>query len=560
MDWTRIGYAGWSLMAVALLVLLACGTRDSSTGSTVSRDGGTQTGNSETETTETDDTADGDETPDGAQGAATATEPNGGVTAETSSGYGAATNDEPTYREELFVDWPAPQAALFITGRQHGYIEPCGCTGLANQRGGLARRYSLLQQLKERGWPVIALDGGNQVRRFGRQAEIKFQSTAQGLQQMDYQVVGLGPDDLRLPITMLLSLASEDDGVPFVCCNAAFFGEESLTPHHKVVEINGVRIGVTAVIGPGNRNLVNNAEVEFSEARDGLTKAWQALEAANCDYYVLLAQASMDESREFARQFPNFNLVVTSGGAGEPTREPEKIAGTKVQMIQHGTKGMYVGVIGLFDDAENPVRYQRVPLDSRFPDPRPMLDLMKSYQETLQQMGLEGLQVTTRPHPSGAKFVGSEACADCHDAEYEIWKSGLDGKGGPHHHATESLVNPGERSEIARHFDPECLSCHVTGWNPQQYYPYESGYLELEKSKLLHGSGCENCHGPGSQHVAFENGDLEVNEDVGAAFRDQMRLTLDAAEQKCMTCHDLDNSPDFHIKGAFERFWKRVEH
>ena len=33
-------------------------------------------------------------------------------------------------------------------------------------------------------------------------------------------------------------------------------------------------------------------------------------------------------------------------------------------MIQVGTKGMYAGVIGLFDDAAQPLRYQRIPLDA----------------------------------------------------------------------------------------------------------------------------------------------------------------------------------------------------
>ena len=46
---------------------------------------------------------------------------------------------------------------------------------------------------------------------------------------------------------------------------------------------------------------------------------------------------------------------------------------------------------------------------------------------------------------------------------YEVWSKT------PHAHATDSLVKPpNSRGNIARHFDPECLSCHVTGWDPQQ--------------------------------------------------------------------------------------------
>src|SRR5262245_30249499 len=37
----------------------------------------------------------------------------------------------------LFEGWPKPAVALVLTGQQLGYIEPCGCSGLENQKGGL---------------------------------------------------------------------------------------------------------------------------------------------------------------------------------------------------------------------------------------------------------------------------------------------------------------------------------------------------------------------------------------------------------------------------------------
>src|SRR5437773_1800563 len=61
-------------------------------------------------------------------------------------------------KEPPFAAWPKPAVALVITGQMTGYIEPCGCTGLENQKGGLARRHMLIKQLvDEHGWPVISL-------------------------------------------------------------------------------------------------------------------------------------------------------------------------------------------------------------------------------------------------------------------------------------------------------------------------------------------------------------------------------------------------------------------
>lgn len=472
----------------------------------------------------------------------------------------AVSNERPVdekKREELFVDWPKPAFVLLVTGQQQGYIEPCGCTGLANQKGGLARRDSLVKQtlLKQQRWPVVALDVGNQVRRSGRQQEIKYQMTVEGLKKIGYHAVGFGPEDLRLSSGELVAAAAADDPSQslFVSANVAVV-DESLTAKYRVIKAGNKTIGVTSVMGAEELKKVQSDEVLHTSPEEALKEVWPKLAAAKCDLYVLLAQASLEESARLAQKFPYFDIVVTGGGQGEPTYQPEKIANTKSLMVQVGTKGMYAGVIGFFAEGTKKLRYQRVPLDDRFPDSPDMLQLLASYQDQLKEEGLEGLGLRPLPHPSGLEFVGSHACADCHTKAFEIWEKT------PHAHATESIVNPQERSEIQRHHDPECLSCHVTGWNAQKFFPYKSGYESLEKSKALHSSGCENCHGPGSAHVAAESGELKANAATLEKLRQQMRLPLAEAERRCIECHDIDNSPDFHVRGAFEKYWEKVRH
>jgi hypothetical protein len=456
---------------------------------------------------------------------------------------------------ELFEGWPKPQLVLLFSGRQNGYIEPCGCTGLANQKGGLARKRTFYKSLLERGWPVAAFDVGNQVRRFGRQQEIKFQTTADALSKIGYQAVTFGPDDLKLPSTDLFTyIAGEDASTSiFICANAALI-DRSLTPRYRVVEAGGKRIGVTGVIGDSYLLDLHGADLIHEPAAEGLKVAWTELERERCDLYVLLAHATLEETEALAKKFPRFSIVATAGGAEEPSYELETIRGTKTLLVQVGGKGMHVGVVGLFSDRKQPVRYERVPLDDRFKDDPEMLAMMASYQQQLQQAGLEGLGLKPFAHPTGRKFAGSAACADCHTKAAAVWSET------PHAHATDSLVNPAERSEIPRHFDPECLSCHVTGWNPQKYFPYDSGYVDLEASKLLHGSGCENCHGPGAEHVAAEMGEGDPTAATIARLRKAMVLPLAKAEAKCLECHDLDNSPDFHKPGAFQEYWKQIAH
>ena len=113
---------------------------------------------------------------------------------------------------------------------------------------------------------------------------------------------------------------------------------------------------------------------------------------------MLLAHTSLEKSRELAEQFPLFRVVATAGGMGDPTYEAERVGPSDAMLVQVGIKGMHVGVVGLFDDPQQPLRYQRVPLDSRFPDSSDMLQLLASYQEQLQQLGLEGLGLRPIPY------------------------------------------------------------------------------------------------------------------------------------------------------------------
>jgi hypothetical protein len=182
------------------------------------------------------------------------------------------------------------------------------------------------------------------------------------------------------------------------------------------------------------------------------------------------------------------------------------------------------------------------------------------YQGRLETLGLAGLGLKASRHPSGGKFAGSKSCADCHLSATEVYENT------PHFHATDTLLH----LDPPRQFDPECLSCHATGWEPQRYFPFQSGFLGMQETPQMVGNGCENCHGPAARHVAAENGEIDVTEEELEKLRAALRLKIVENEgnkegqvfdrgkvvQMCMQCHDLDNSPDFD----FQTYWPQVVH
>lgn len=445
----------------------------------------------------------------------------------------------------IFVGWPAPKAAFVLSGETDGYIEPCGCAGLENMKGGLGRRHDLVNQLRAKGWPVASLDVGGQVKRTGHQQEAKFRATLGGLWKLEYLAVGFGAKDLRLPAGDLASLATEKQS-SFVSANVGLFAiDADLTPKYRVTKVGAVRVGVTAIVGDSLQKKVDNSEIAFAPAAKALEAIVPKLKQ-EADYLILLAHATPAESAALAKQFPDFQLVVTAGGADEPPAQPGLIEGTKTPLIEVGHKGMFVSVLGLFDDPQQPWRYQRVPLDKRFKVTPEMKQVMADYQQHLKVLGFKQLGLKPTEHPSGRKFVGSAACNECHTKAAAVWENT------PHAHALDTLVH----LDPPRHFDPECLSCHVVGWRPQAFDAYTSGYVSLEKTAQLQHVGCENCHGPGSAHVAAENGEGKPSDADLKKLREQMVLKLENAERTCLECHDLDNSPSFD----FKTFWPKVDH
>lgn len=453
----------------------------------------------------------------------------------------------------IFVDWPKPQLAIVMSGEQDGYLEPCGCAGLENQKGGLGRRYSCIQDLRDKGWPVLALDLGNLIRRFGKQAEIKFKTSVDAYNAMQYKTVGFGPDDLRLPADFLVNHVTDQlDGSPslFVSSNVAVFDAALGPPKFRIIEEAGMKIGITTALCDSHREEIRSDEIVTKPAAEALKEVMP--EIKECDVRVLMSFGSVEEANALAKQFPDFDIVVTAGGAEMPPAQPVKIQGTQTLLVEVGHKGMYLSVLGVYDSKQTPWRFQRVPVDSRFKDATTIRLKMAAMQIEFEQLGWEGLQLRPVTHPSGHEFVGSSKCGECHTTAFEIWSHT------PHAHATKTLT----QLDPKRQFDPECISCHATGWEPQKYFPFKSGYVSLEATPHLRANGCENCHGPGSRHVAIEQFDIEVKDDERDKVRGEMRLTmatkdgLEQTQMSCLKCHDLDNSPEFD----FDKYWPAVEH
>ena len=145
-----------------------------------------------------------------------------------------------------------------------------------------------MRQLRQQGWQLIPIDAGNQVRRFGRQAEIKFQQTAEALKAMRYGMVGFGPDDVRLGVYELLAIvASDSPSTALYASSNVVILDPSLMPQHKIVAAGGFRIGMTSVLDPDVLDAPPADEIAIENPADAAKKTLVAMEKESVNFKVL---------------------------------------------------------------------------------------------------------------------------------------------------------------------------------------------------------------------------------------------------------------------------------
>lgn len=476
----------------------------------------------------------------------------------------------------LLEGWKEPAAVLVLSGEQHGYIEPCGCS--LNQTGGLSRRADLIRQIGERGWPVAALDIGGLVNNPTRQqGKLKLAMTLKCLREMNYAGVALGLEELRAGEELLIS--TEADRPPFVSSNVVLFGDAAIGPHvpYLIVNVGKTRVGVTAVFGESLKHKAlaglqpqpgQTPDVQILDPAESLAKVLAELEKEQPDLLVLLSHSRLDETGKLAERFPRFDLVVSAGGPEDQDPRPKHLG--RALLVTPGQKGKSVGVVGFFPDAKDQrLKFEQVTLDEqRFHDSPAIQEQMREYQAALQSQELVAREAPI-DSPWNSKldkpndYVGAKICGECHARAYEKWLTT------GHARATESIKHGRagqEATYISRIYDPECVACHVTGWStdPAILVRYKSGYESEQATPHLVGQQCENCHGPGGRHAELERRAAkgENVKDALEEFRELASISLDQAGVKvCLKCHDGDNDPHFKTEGdVFERYWDEIKH
>jgi len=397
---------------------------------------------------------------------------------------------------------------VFLTGNELGSMKPCGCSG--GQLGGLARRSTVLKNAAKD--KRLIVDTGSLVAGEGEQDLIKFNVIIRAFELLGYDLVNLTKDDLKLARNLGL-LGNMGAYMKVISADGAVDANVPVR-FSKQVALDGKKYAVAVASFD-----MRSGGIEQVEELFGPASALQDIKI------LILSGCEPDKIDSAAKKLGFVDCVVYADDAddrprviGDPDRKP--------LVITAGRLGKYVGrldVMAVKGSLE--LRFQPVAVTEDLEDlvkDQALVRLYEEYQLIVKESGLLERQGRISL-PDGLKYAGSASCKVCHIYEYEKWSEKK------HADAYATLEKVGSA------YDPECVVCHSVGMR------YESGFGTPAKTPQLKDVGCENCHGPGSEHI----------ETAGE------KRTVEPRSE-CADCHTSDNSANYN--GNEAEYFEKIIH
>ncbi|MBU8870601.1 MAG: hypothetical protein KOO60_07045 [Gemmatimonadales bacterium] len=371
--------------------------------------------------------------------------------------------------------------------------------------------------------PVLMVDAGDMFGRRNKNERFQTRFLSEVCGSFGMDAIGLGEMDLNYGIGFLREMVEKYE-LPFTNANVRDqVTGELILPEYLIVEKNDIKFGIISVLDPIRKIVtMSNKDPEF-EIQDPIAVLRELVPRVReeADIILLLGHLGDKKHETAVKEVKGIGICVN--GHTHRNLTTERII-DDTAMLTATYEGRYIGRADLFvDDKDGQLMAFDVSvksLDQSQPDSEEVLQLVEDYKKRLKEFQL--VKRSDFPRNLGSdkeQFLVDRSCMGCHEEAWQVYaKSG-------HKRAFVTLRNKGQN------FEPECLSCHTTG------YMHKNGYSDQRPFNHLVNVQCEACHGYGSEHN-----------------RDGKWVTR--AKDSCVICHDKENSPNFD----YATYWEKIKH
>jgi len=425
-----------------------------------------------------------------------------------------------------------PDLTIFFSSDTRGLLRRCGCS--EGQMGGLSARSAYIKSNWVAGKTLVLdagdtfFDGLDVLAGMPDFYSLKSRAILESMRQAGYTAAAVGEYDLALG-TEFLGRLSASGGIPFLSANIKAAGSNrNIFSPGIIKSVGGVRVAVTAVLDDEFPYGSFNSRFKETTVTDPAfaARAFLGKNGRAGTLNIILAHLSVKDLHKFSHSVPEADIII-EGHSQDVLEKPEKEGNTII--VKGFYRGKQIGRLDLWLNLDrhgklrlkkiSDFRYRLIGLDESLPPDPEVERIIAGYRENLKA---RDYRPACAEQEGAGLYTGASRCRACHEKAYVNWSSTA------HARAFATLVRTGDQ------YDPECLSCHTTG------YGFKSGYRCGKEG--MKNVACEDCHGRGSSHAeAMAKGGL----DTGAMKRE-------VVEKVCLGCHDNYNSPNFEYNKYME--------
>lgn len=260
----------------------------------------------------------------------------------------------------------------------------------------MARRATLLEQIKKDADFFLAVDAGGFSGGMGEEARLKADYLLTGLEWLGYKVLNLGVRDMMNGGQFLKTLDNKHD-ISLISGNIQYknSGKNFVKPY-EILEVRAqskespfdeIKVGVVGLCDERGALFSSNLQEEQLESADPVEKAREIIQdiSGKSDLIILLYHGKFSVAEQIAREVNGIDVLVMGG----EYYRAERSSIQKPIVVSSPSMGKYLGLLRLtLDQDKNIVNkiVSKTPLDEDVEDTEKFVTLAAEYEKKAQEI------------------------------------------------------------------------------------------------------------------------------------------------------------------------------
>ena len=266
---------------------------------------------------------------------------------------------------------------ILHTNDVHGRLQSIDYSDKLHSVGGIARRATIIRDLKSQNQNLLVLDAGDAVqgslffRFFDGIPDIKFMS------QISYDAAALGNHEFDKGIDVIENLVNTAN-FPYISSNIRFTKNKSLDRKIKdyiIKDYNGFKVGIIGVTTDDLKTLTRGADhIKIFDDVKTVKKLVKKLDP-KVDFIVILSHIGVEDDIELAKAVPEIDVIV-GGHSHTLLNKPITVLNDKntTLIVQTGEFGINLGKleVTIKDKKIEKYNYNLIPIDKKIKEDQSM--------------------------------------------------------------------------------------------------------------------------------------------------------------------------------------------